>query len=285
MKDSPSISPIRFTRDIAPAYTLSIITTLLMTVFSLAGIFFQSAIYPSEDLSRSFVSNDVVNLFIGLPLLLGSMWLARRGKLIGLLLWSGALFYVTYNYIAYAFARFFSVEFIVYLALAVLSVYAIFKLLTNLEFAAIQQRLNSAVPERFAAGVLVGLSVLFLLQSIGQVFGALSGSAALSTPKLAVALADILITPVWVVGGVQLWQRKAFGYVAGAGLLFQASMLFIGLLVFFILQPILASVPFPATDFGVIFGMGLLCFIPFGLFVRGIIAKGSISSATTQEKQ
>ena len=84
------------------------------------------------------------------------------------------------------------------------------------------------------------------------------------------AVADLLVTPVWVVGGILLWQRRAAGYALGAGLLFQASLLFVGLLVFFLLQPVLLGEPFPAVDFMVIFGMGLLCFIPFGWFARGI---------------
>ncbi len=68
-----------------------------------------------------------------------------------------------------------------------------------------------------------------------------------------------------------LWRRRTLGYVAGTGLLFQASMLFVALLVFFILQPFIAGVPFPAEDFVVILAMGLVYFIPFGLFVRGIV--------------
>jgi hypothetical protein len=55
-------------------------------------------------------------------------------------------------------------------------------------------------------------------------------------------------------------------------LLFQASMLFIGLLLYFILQPLLYPVSFPLSDFVVILAMGLVCFFPFGLFVRGILS-------------
>jgi len=76
-----------------------------------------------------------------------------------------------------------------------------------------------------------------------------------------------------VIGGAALWRRRALGYVAGAGLLFQASMLFVALLVFFILQPFVAGVPFPAEDFVVIFVMGLICFVPCGLFVRGVASR------------
>jgi hypothetical protein len=175
-------NPFPITRSLKLAYILSLIIVLLMGSFSLSGLLFQSLVYPNEALRQSFVSNDVVNLCIVLPILLGSLALTRRGRLIGLLFWPAALFCVTYNYIAY-----------------------------------------------------------------------------------------LLITPAWVIGGVLLWRHKALGYVTGAGLLFQASMLFVGLLIYFIFQPLLAKVPFPAQDFAVIFGMGLVCFIPFGLFLHGLL--------------
>ena len=93
-------------------------------------------------------------------------------------------------------------------------------------------------------------------------------------PALGVLVADLLTTPVWMAGGVWLWRRHALGYAAGAGLLFQASMLFVGLLVFFILQPFLTAMAFPQQDFLVIFVMGLVCFIPLALFIRGLFLKG-----------
>jgi hypothetical protein len=144
-----------------------------------------------------------------------------------------------------------------------------------MDSAAIRQRLSSAVPARFAGGVLAGMGLLFFLRSIGQVFGALTSQAMLARPDLGVLVADLLATPVWVVGGVSLWQKQAFGYVIGTGLLFQASMLFVGLLVFFILQPFLATIPFPLGNFVVILVMGLVCFIPFALFVRGVVLAGN----------
>lgn len=261
------------TRDLSPAYTLSLVVALLMAAVSLAGLLFQSVVYPTEELRQSFVSNDMVNLLIGLPILLGSIWLSRRSKLVGLLLWPGALFYVTYNYIAYSVAMPFTLPFVSYLALVVLSVYTIFRLLSSVDSAAIQGLLMGAVPERFAGGVLIGFGALFLVRAVGQIVSALIGQVSFSGPELGVLVADFVITPVWIIGGVMLWRRQAFGYLTGAGLLFQASMLFIGLLVFFILQPFLAVVPFPVQDFVVIFVMGLICFIPFARFTRGMVKK------------
>ena len=82
---------------------------------------------------------------------------------------------------------------------------------------------------------------------------------------------DLLITPAWVVGGLLLWRQKELGYVTGLGLLFQGSMLFIALIVFLLLQPFLTPVSFAFTDLLVLLGMGLICFIPFGLFIRGVV--------------
>lgn len=251
----------------------SLVVALAMAAASLAGLLFQTTIYPTEDLRRSFVSNDVVNLFIGLPILLGSLWLTRRGKLIGLLLWPGALFYVTYNYIAYAFAASLSVQGVLYLAVVVLSVYAIVQWLSSLDLAAVRERLVDAVPAKFAGGVLVGLGVMFFLRGIGQVADALSGQISPTGPEVATLVADFATMPFWILGGSLLWRKHALGYASGVGLLFQGSMLFVGLLVFFVLQPFLAATSFPVGDFVVIFVMGLICFVPFGLFARGIVKK------------
>jgi hypothetical protein len=159
------------------------------------------------------------------------------------------------------------------LALAVLSIYTMLGLIASMDAAAIQKRLRGAVPERLAGGVLAVFGIVFTLWSIIVLVQALTGQATLSRPELATRVADLLITPPCVVGGVLLWRRQAFGYAAGAGLLFQASMLFIGLLAYFILQPFLTGAPFPVDDFVVVFVMGLICFIPFRLFVRGVSSR------------
>jgi hypothetical protein len=254
-------------------YLLTLAIALLMAGVSLAGLLFPAAVYPSGDLRQALVSNDVVNLFIGLPILLGSLAGVRRGRLLGLLFWPGALFYVTYNSFAYAVALPPALPFGVHAALVGMSLVAIAGLLASIDPAAVQQRLGGAVPERLSGGVLAAFGLLFFGWRAALVAQALSGAAPLPGPELATAVADLLITPAWVAGGVLLWRRQAPGYVCGVGLLFQASMLFAGLLVFFLLQPLLAGVPFPAEDCAVIFAMGLFCFVPFGLFVRGAAAR------------
>jgi hypothetical protein len=58
-------------RNLTVPYALSLVIAI-----SVVGLLFQATIYPIDELRRAFVSNDVVNVFIGLPILLGSIALA-----------------------------------------------------------------------------------------------------------------------------------------------------------------------------------------------------------------
>ena len=257
-------------RDLTLNYVLSLIIAILTAVASLAGLLYQPIVYPTDTLLQSFVPNDVVNLCIGLPVLLVSMWLARRGKLIGLLFWPGALFSVLYTYIVYIFAMPLNMAFLLHLALVMISVYTLINLVASIDGTVVQQQLSGAVRERLAGGVLAGLGLLFFLRVLGVMVDALIKETVIDHTELALHIADFLTSPAWVICGILLWRREAFGYVAGLGMLFQASMLFIGLIIFLMLQPFLTAAPFNLVDVVVIFVMGLICFVPCALFIRGV---------------
>lgn len=254
-------------------YIFSFLIAIVATIASVTGLLCRTVIYPTQDLIQAFVPNDVVNLLIGLPILLGSMWLAWRGKLVGLLCWTGALFFMSYTYIAYVFAMPSNWAFLLHILLVGSSVYTLTGLVANIDGQSVRQRLSGVVAEKFAGGVLVGLGSLFFLRAMGVVVNAIAGGIGLAASEQAVNIADLLITPSWVIGGFLLWRRKAFGYVIGLGLLFQGSMLFIALIVFLLLQPLLTAAPFALADTLVILVMGLICFVPLALFVRGAMAK------------
>jgi hypothetical protein len=56
------------------------------------------------------------------------------------------------------------------------------------------------------------------------------------------------------------------------GLLFAASTLFIGVILIVLWQPVLTDAPFVLEDMIVLSGMALICFIPTGLFMRGVLS-------------
>jgi len=88
LKLSAGVLPIK--RSLTLEYAISIVIAVIMIVASIVGILHRSVIYPTEKLSVGFVSTDLLNLAVGVPVLLVSMWLVRRGQLIGLLCWPGA---------------------------------------------------------------------------------------------------------------------------------------------------------------------------------------------------
>jgi hypothetical protein len=252
------------------AYLFSLLIALLTAIASVAGLLDSDLIYPSAAAQRSFLANDVVNLFIGLPILLVSMWLTRREKLTGLLFWPGALFYGLYNYLVYLFGVPLTVIYPMYLVIVTLSIYTIIGLVASIDGGAIEERLDGRVPQRLAGGILIGFGSLFAVRAMAIMAGALANQTSITGAELGLLVADFIFSGALVIGGILLWRRRALGYVGGTGLLFQVSMLFIGLIFVLILQPFLSDAPFAPVDVIVVFAMGLICFIPFALFVRGV---------------
>ena len=259
-------------RSLTPAYALSFIIAVLMVGASILGLLIPGSLYPTDEFRHTFVSNDVSNLALGLPILLGSLWLARRGKLLGLLCWPGALFFVLYTYLVYLLALPISAAFLLHLALVTFSLYTLIALLALIDGQTIRHRLAGAVAEKAAGIILAALGLLFFLRIIALVVGALINLAPMTDMEFALNTTDFLLAPAWMLGGVLLWRRQDFGYVAGLGLLFQGSMLFIGLIVFLLLQPVLTGAPFPLVDVIVVFILGFICFVPFVLFLRGVVS-------------
>lgn len=258
-------------RQLKLVYFASLFIALLTAAASAAGLLRTDVIYPSPELQQSFVANDMITLVLGLPLLLGSMWLAWRGHFIGLLFWPGAIFYGLYNYLAYLFGMPFTGLFVLYLVIVVTSLYTLIVLLTSIDGPAVQARLGGHVPERFAGGVLILLGTVFLLFAGSTLINNLAGRAALPHSELAVFVADFFASPAWVIGGVLLWRRQPLGYVGGTGLLFSVSMLFIGVIGIVLLQAVMDGGPFLVVDLLVLVLMGTISIIPFGLYVRGIL--------------
>lgn len=265
---TPSTDHLPVKQDLRLFYVASLLIALILTVVSAAGLLFQVDIYPKEELVQAFVAVDVVNLVIGVPILLSSMWLARRRKLIGLLFWPGALFFVGYNTIVYVFGMPLLWTKLLYLTLLALSIYMTIALVAVIDSRAVQQRFEGSVPERAVGSILIALGSLFLLLVIGELTGAISDQSTVPETEQALWAADFLSSPTWIIGGVLLWRREALGYVSGIGLLFQASMLFVGLIMVMLLQPLLSDAALVLTDVVVTFIFGLIAFIPLSLFVR-----------------
>ena len=266
---------LQVTRSLTLAYASSLLIALLAAIASIAGLLYGTSLYPTDEMLLLKQPTDLFTLVVGLPLLLGSVWLARRGRLLGLLFWPGMLLYVLYIYVSYAIGVPFGVLFLVYVALVALSAYTTIGVVASIDGAAVRQRLAGAVPARAAGGILVVLAVLFTLMNVSEIVTALPNPTSDDLLTLPVWIADsAVLAPAWLIGGLLLWQRRALGYVAGAGLLLLGSLLFLGVIVTLVFPAFYDATPVDGASVVFILIMGLICFIPLALYVRGIVKSG-----------
>lgn len=265
----PASLPV--TCSLALVYAFSLAIALLMAGAAVTGLVFRESIYAGSALVLFLVPTDLVTLAVVLPVLLVSMWLARRGKLVGLLLWPGALLYALYIYIVYTISVPFGVLFLPYLALVTLSAYTTIGLVASIDADAVRDRLAGAVPARAAGAVLAILAALFIGMQVVQVIAALATQAPLGDVDLPPFIADtVVLAPTWLAGGILLWRRRPLGYASGAGLLFVGSTLFGGL-GFVVAYPAISGGS-PVDVGGVVsmLAMAAVCLVPLVLYLRGI---------------
>lgn len=265
--------PVR--RDLRGAYWGSLVAAVLVTAASVIGLVYRANLYRVENLAGR-VSTDVTNLLIIVPVLLAAVVFARRGSLLGLLIWPGALCYLLYVYVAYVIGVPFGALFLVYLGLVPLLTVTLIALVVSIDHAAVGQRLAGAVPARLAGGILIGLGMLFMVRQIAVVIPAVVSGTLPPTAELDIptSIADFAVVyPVWMVGGWLLWRRKALGLSAGVGLLFLGSMLFVGVVVYLVCEAVITASALDVVSVILMAVMGLVCIVPFGMFVRGVQAR------------
>jgi hypothetical protein len=279
--------PLR--RDLTLAYRTSLLIALLMVVVSAAGLARGSTslygVDPNRDLGVSastagvlvpgFLVQDIFNLAVGLPMLVGLLWLVQRGSQIGLLLWPGALFYVAYTYVHYLVGAPFSALFLGYVAIVALSAYTTIGLVASIDGDTVRQRLAGAVRPRIVGGVLVGLALLTVGQDAGgAVATALAGGASIEPLARGVWIADLTLgVPAMLIVGALLWRRASLGYVAAAGLLLSFGMTSVVIAAMIALQPVLTGAP---IDDAMVMGLlifGAVSLAPLLLFARGTASR------------
>lgn len=279
---SPAWSPteLPITRNLTLAYVSTLVVVALVAIVSALGLVLApTGLYGVKPtLVSVFVGQDAANLVVGLPILLGSLWLAWRGNLIGLLLWPGALYYVLYTYALYLVGTPFNVLFLPYILLVTLSAYTTIGVVASVDGEAIRHRF-AGVSARLVGGALVGVGVLATAGLTAPVIPALASPATIDPLLHARWIVDYTVgNPVLLIGGVLLWRRDRLGYVAAAGLLFLSGANGVVFAVGGVLGALLTATPVEATVIAVHLVIAAVCFALFGVFLRGVMPGESTSS-------
>lgn len=174
---------------------LSIPLSIFTAVASFSGIFIEKT-YSKETASYAAqgIGQDLVNLFIVVPVLLLSAFLAYRKNKVGLFLWSGSVFYIAYSYTIYAFAIHFNTLFIIYCAILGLSFYSFVYFIYKSMKEDVLDWFDESVPVKSISVFLFIIASLFYVLWLSEIIPAIITN---STPS-SVTESGLLTNPVHV---------------------------------------------------------------------------------------
>lgn len=206
-----------------PAFILTVLIAILATFAAAGGLFLNGLYRDNPFVTTTWLGNDAVTLFLGVPILAAGLIFAARGSLKAQLVWLGALDYMLYNYAFYLFGAAFNAFFLLYAVLLALSIMALILGLAGLDVKQIQHQFSARTPVKWIGGyfffVALGLSLVYAAQSIvfivtGQVPAIVTLSG--HPTNVVFALDLTLLIPWLVVGALWLVKRRPWGYVIAA---------------------------------------------------------------------
>ncbi|MCE1196128.1 hypothetical protein LWX53_06480 [bacterium] len=210
---------------------LTYIIAALASFSSVGGLLFDGLYHDNLFVTSAWRGNDLITLFIAVPLLLSAWAWARRGSLRGELVWIGCLDYMLYNFAFYLFGARFNAFFLIYTALLGLSIFALIFGMIGLDLTAIASGASARMPVRLISGymffIAAMLSIVYVSQSILFIVkDSLPTIVTVSDHPTSVVFAlDLtLLVPVLVLGGVWLLQRKPWGFALAAMILVKGAL-------------------------------------------------------------
>lgn len=171
---------------------------------------------------------DAVMLLIGVPLLVATLWTARRGGLRSRLLLTGLLGVFLYNAASVAFGVAFNPFFPIYLAYFSASLFAFVLAFSTVDLGELAARTSSRLPRRgiaffvILASLSTGVWLFELLPALLQ--GEAPPSVASYTTDVTALLDLGILLPAGILGGVSLWQRRPPGVLLSCVLLTLLSL-------------------------------------------------------------
>ncbi len=215
---------------------LTLPLTLLVALASVCGLLRPSLYGTSISWVAQGQAQDFVDLFFVLPPLVISAILAARGSRRGLLIWLGALAYLVYSYVIYAFSVRYNALFLVYVAALGCAAWALIGGMTTAGWAAIAQDFSPHTPAKPISSFLLVLTVLFYLLWLKEDLTALLTGATPQTIVEAGLLTNpvhvldmALLLPAMALGGVLLWRKQLLGYGLAGVLLVIAILEAVGI--------------------------------------------------------
>lgn len=165
------------------------------------------------------VAQDFTDLVIVLPVLVISGLLAARGSGRAKLVWLGALTYLVYSFVLYAFGVYFNALFLVYVATLGFCLWALIGGIATANWGEIKQQFSTSTPVKIVSVLLLIQVALFYLTWLKEDIPALLAGTIPATvlesglPANPVHVIDMaVLLPAIALSAIGLWRRQTLGY-------------------------------------------------------------------------
>ncbi|ERJ11400.1 hypothetical protein [Haloplasma contractile] len=193
--------------------------------------------HMSGDVAIQGIAQDYVTLFVGVPLLLISLYLVKKGSLRGQFILSGTLAYFLLTYLFYLIMAMYNELFLVYAFLMGASFFALVITLLSFNISQLQDYFKDNTPNKLAGKFLIFNAVLIGLLWLSVVIPPLLDGSIYPTQlehytTLIVQGMDLgLMLPISFVSGVFLLRKKPVGFLIGPVFLIFLALLMVALTV------------------------------------------------------
>ncbi|WP_207496936.1 hypothetical protein [Aridibaculum aurantiacum] len=201
---------------------LSIIIFFFAAIASAGGLLLPGLYLDKELYVITWKANDIVTFFFVLPAYYISLQAARHGSPKAILIVTGLLAYMLYNYAFYLFGAVFNKFFLLYVAIFSLSIYALFIQLATIDAKAIAVAISSKFPRRAIAIFLVMVTLPLAIFEIIQCVKFIMNGTTPAAPPLIFALDLSIVVPNTALAAVLLWRTHAWGFILAAIMLVKA---------------------------------------------------------------
>jgi hypothetical protein len=175
--------------------------------------------HMSWDVAVQGIAQDYVTLFIGIPLLVISLYLTGKGSMKGRYLLAGTTGYFLVTYLFYMLIGMYNVLFLVYVFLLGLSFFAFLLIVLSFDLKNTSAYFTERLPVRFLGGFLIFNSIAVGLMWLGVVVpplldGTIYPDSLQHYTTLVVQGLDLgLLLPAAFVSGVLFLKRNPYGYL------------------------------------------------------------------------
>lgn len=249
---------------------LSLVIAILALIASLGGLFMKDLYRDNAFVVAAWQGNDIVTLFVVVPIMLTSLFFLKRDSKKARLFWMGSLWYMIYNYMFYMFGAAFNYFFLLYVAIFTLSTYILIFALMKTDSVEVSQQFSDRTPVRWISGFMIFFAVLlgimWVMLSLGFILTGVVPQSITQTdhPTGVVFASDLsLLIPALIFSAILLWKRRPWGYVLGSVVLIKAVAYGLALIIMTVVSYLKLRIIDPFIILWIVLTLGCLLSLGF----------------------